>query len=192
MIQKIKNWKKIVEKLKTVPAFGIHGTKYENLERIMRDIEGGRGVFGHYLGVGNEDKELSDDEFYERLYASVHLTQRYSQSYAGAGSQMKATSNLLLILGICYGEINHDVDLETESLNIFGRTFRIGHDMSSIFTFHPIILKKTSLKRIIGKSIDKYKLEQGFYRDLSIEYCVVEQVNNSLLREINRKLSQIR
>ena len=79
------NWEKIVREIKAGPHFGIHGTRRENLSSILESQTSS--VSCHYFVVGENEKKLPDNEFYERLGASLDWALKYSSGFGITGDQ---------------------------------------------------------------------------------------------------------
>jgi len=69
------DYERVIETLKAGPDFGIHGARYDNLSKLLKSPNS---CIGHYFCVGREERKLPDDEFYERLWASVDIALGYS------------------------------------------------------------------------------------------------------------------
>ncbi len=61
-----------VKNRRELPSFGLHGTAASNVENILKSQEWN--FRGHYFYCGEEERELPDDMYAQRLKASVDQT----------------------------------------------------------------------------------------------------------------------
>jgi len=99
-IVKAGNWEEVVRTMKEAPDFGIHGVKYRNLPGIVRDIEAGKPVACHYFFVGKNERNLSDNDFYEKLWASVNIALGHSALHSIKDGKAVFNDNPCILLGI--------------------------------------------------------------------------------------------
>ncbi len=198
----------VIETLKQAPTFGIHGCKYENLESVLSG-EGspwgkGRDFAGHYFLVGEEEKELPDHEFRERLEESVHNAlgfSFYNLSYIGRGDFYMERNPCLVILvekaeGAVENKRKRAIFGEDRTFNghFFGpETFPITEDAVREFVdLKPIIINSEDLKRITS-AFESYMRRKGLSSDsfgigIIAEYFALRHIVKLAVKRISEKL----
>lgn len=201
---RMKNWQKIVAVLKAGPDFAIHGTKHENIDSMLRRNWEGKIVFGHRFSVSEEERKMPDEEFYNRLVASVHEAVRYSTIGSGVinGGLYIFSGLPCIALGIdekSKGTLAHKPHIDYEnprSSNVLWlaedrhKTFRIGHDFVGV-KLKEIIIPQAELNEInerLRKHIEQKNLMTELYWKMSVETYVSRQMSESIISKIHQRL----
>jgi hypothetical protein len=201
---KVKDCNKVVKALKLGPDFGIHGIMHKNLAGVREDCRRGEIVRGHYFAVGKLEKELPDNDFYRRLWASIDVALGYSNHPDIKGNEVGFEGLPALVLGI-HSHVNSrrintynsgDITLSSycdengDSL----RAFPVGHDfIPELFSVSCLEIQENEAEAI-NRKFRRFCEERdfgnspGYYKD----YFVSRELIKRMIRKIHRELKQKR
>jgi|SRR3989344_5322253 len=184
---KVKRWKSIVEALKVSPDFGVHGCKHYNLRAILQERQF---MFGHYFAVGEEQKKLSNEEFYEKLWNSIYVALGHSSSLEIKDGKVKLMELPCLIIGVDkIQDGRRFIDpnaMPRPSLN--GDTFPIGHDF--LLNYIDIIPYWMNMREIsrISKKVERVSAERKYSLDIDKSFFAVYELVGRVITGIHRAI----
>ena len=189
------NWEKIVRDIKAGPHFGIHGTRRENLSSILESQTSS--VSCHYFVVGENEKKLPDNEFYERLLASLEVTLRFSSGLKITGNMAEFTGLPSILLGIAkgyFGRFNNS-NPDTSVCSFYGKkrkTFPVEHDFYGIpelLRLVGVVIEEPEIKRI-NQKLKRYSDGLGVvqWKEISNAYFVQGEIIKSFIGKIHERL----
>ena len=198
---KVKNWHEIVRALKLGHDFGIHGARHENLAGIIEDSQKGMVVIGHYFAVGEREKELNDNEFYQRLWASIDVALGFSTRYDIKENKAVFDGLPSIVLGIhnhiySRGIITNDSGNITISSYDDGngnsmRAFPIRHDfIPELFSVRCLEIQESEIEKI-NSGLEKFCAKRDF-DTISKTYFVSRELIKRMVLKIYRELKQKR
>jgi len=155
----IPNYERIARKIASGPNFGIHGTKYSNLEGILRSD---KSILGHYLAADNKIKrELDPKQFYEQLCASIDVALGFSAKISYDNKTITSNSLPLIILGVEKKGLPKGSGIFREDERSCGYNSRLEDDKGSSLITFPVgdIFFKNSVD-IIPLIIDPQEIEE--------------------------------
>ena len=188
------NWEKIVRDIKAGPHFGIHGTRRENLSSILESQTSS--VSCHYFVVGENEKKLPDNEFYERLGASLDWALKYSSGFGITGDMAKFTGLPSILLGIAKGDfwIFNNSHPDTSVYSVYGgcRTCPVEHDFYGIpelLRLVGVVIEEPEIKRI-NQKLKRYSdgLGVALLKEISNAYFVQGEIIKSFIGKIHERL----
>lgn len=188
-IPKVRDWQKLVRSLKQGPSFGIHGTRFENLDDILSRHKI-TGTVGHYYAVGDKQKALEDEAFYEILWASINS----SLGFSGCFEDRK--KNPCLLLGINqtkYSSLNDEHSRRSSHFGKFNTTFEVGHDFIRGWSVEPIVLYGEE-KQVIDRIMETYSriTPELKWDRISNSYCYQKLVTSYAFKELCKVMREYR
>lgn len=185
-----KNWREIVGDLKDGPNFGIHGTKYKNLINIL--VEKQNFTYAHYFIVGEKQKSLPNEEFYEKLFGSLSVVCGHSFDCEFYDERVKFSSSPSILLGV-EKEIATLHEKKGERSTPYGKgrtTFPVGHDFILDFVnLEGIVLGGLELENINKKFLKFHdKIKKDLYWKIPARYFVEKEVIKELIKRIHQRL----
>ncbi len=182
---KIREWKKITEALKAGPDFGIHGCKYSNLRAILQ-VEGW--VTGHYFAVGQEQKKLGNEEFYQKLWDSVFSALGYSTSFEHKDGKIKVGNLPCLLIGVDKRQNGERgiVPDASPRCSLHGDTFPIGHDfILSMIDVLPYWMTAQAIERL-SKKVEKVSAEREYSLSIDKSFLTAHELVGKIITGIDR------
>jgi len=145
-----------IQVFKDAPNLGIHGTKAENIESIMKN-----GFSGHYYFIGENERRLPNEEFSERLRASVYDAFKMSsiQIYWQNGIKVERKPCLLMLVE----KENQGILMSNSSptYSYFGESFPVGESILRAGEFvdiYPVTISDEEINEISKRFIKRHDL----------------------------------
>lgn len=184
---KVKRWKSITEALKAGPDFGIHGCKYSNLRAILQERHF---VMGHYFAVGQEQKKLGNEEFYQKLWDSVYSTLGYSTALKIKDGKMEVSELPCLIIGVdkLQDSRRYIVPDASPRCSLNGDTFPVGHDfILSMVDLIPYWINMQNISRLI-KKVERVSVERGYSLNIDRAFFATHEIVGRMITKIHRAI----
>lgn len=189
-IVRVRNHDEVIRTLKQGPSFGIHGVTFKNSWKILNKRS--MHIPCHYFAADKKQRGLDDNEFYERLWASVERVIGYSCSREIEENQVKFSSLPCTLLGVDklnIGMINGTEDPESSRYGHKYRTFGIGHDFSKdILDVHYLIIsckEIDTINKVLSKFCkDKEAHGKKIYGSMIFGYLIQRELVTKTINKI--------
>lgn len=192
-IVRVRNHDEVIRTLKQGPSFGIHGATFKNSWKILN--KGSMRIPCHYFAADEKQRELDDNEFYERLWASVERAIGYSCNREIKDNflyQLKLSCLPCTLLGVDKsntGMINGTDDPESSRYGHKYRTFGIGHDFAKdILDVHYLIIPgeeiETINKRLSRFCKNKEAHGKKIYGNMIFGYLIQRELVTRMINKI--------
>lgn len=190
-IVKADNWEEVVRTMKEAPDFGIHGVRYKNLAGILEDIEAGRHVACHYFFVGEQEKKLSNADFYDRLWASVNIALGHSALHSIENGKAVFENTPCFLLGIdkknsrTMDAAGNPIACSYGNDDESAKTFPVGHDFLSTVDIRLVTVPLDEIAKINSELRNFYRKYSNDPRiKMSLSYLAGREVTDVALKEI--------